>query len=218
MNYAREMGLGEKTGANVPFEYAGSLPAEKTGFALNRMFSYADDFEVTALQLGTMVSAMANGGKLLVPYVPRTAEEQATRQDQSSPQAGCQSRELASHGSGNDWCSELWFGQEGLRSTADRGRQDRNLYWSGSLGWIVHFLRTSCKSATGSGCNHARHRRSPSSSRRRSRPNLSRSESPFWYSDPSASGYDRAGQRLQGCCPERRSERRRRRSRCDRGC
>jgi len=77
MNYAREMGLGEKTGVNAPNEYAGRLPAEKTGFALNRMSSHGDDFEVTALQLGTMVSAMANGGKLLVPYVPRTAKEQA---------------------------------------------------------------------------------------------------------------------------------------------
>jgi len=77
MSYAREMGLGEKTGVNVPNEYAGRLPAEKTGFALNRMSSHGDDFEVTALQLGTMVSAMANGGKLMVPYVPRTTKEQA---------------------------------------------------------------------------------------------------------------------------------------------
>jgi membrane peptidoglycan carboxypeptidase len=77
MSYAREMGLGEKTGVNSPNEYAGRLPAEKTGFALNRMSSHGDDFEVTALQLGTMVSAMANGGKLLVPYVPRTSKEQA---------------------------------------------------------------------------------------------------------------------------------------------
>ena len=76
MSYAREMGLGEKTGANVANEYSGRLPAEKTGFALNRMSSHGDDFEVTALQLGTMVSAMANGGKLLVPYVPKTANEQ----------------------------------------------------------------------------------------------------------------------------------------------
>jgi membrane peptidoglycan carboxypeptidase len=70
IHYARELGLGEKTGANVPFEYSGRLPEMKPGFALHRMFSYADGFEVTALQLGTLVSAMANGGKLLVPQVP----------------------------------------------------------------------------------------------------------------------------------------------------
>ena len=70
IHYAREMGLGEKTGANVPFEFAGRLPEMSPTFTLRRMFSYADGFEVTALQLGNLVSAMANGGKLLVPQVP----------------------------------------------------------------------------------------------------------------------------------------------------
>jgi penicillin-binding protein 2 len=69
IHYARELGLGEKTGANVPFEYSGRLPEMKPGFVLHRMFSYADGFEVTALQLGNLVSAMANGGKLLVPQI-----------------------------------------------------------------------------------------------------------------------------------------------------
>jgi len=74
MSYAKELGLGEKTGVNAPNEYSGRLPVEKSGFALNRMSSHGDDFEVTALQLGTLVSALANGGKLLVPYVPRNGE------------------------------------------------------------------------------------------------------------------------------------------------
>jgi membrane peptidoglycan carboxypeptidase len=75
IHYARELGLGEKTGTNVSFEYPGRLPELKHGFALHRMFSYADGFEVTAVQLGSLVSAMANGGKLLVPQVPRASEE-----------------------------------------------------------------------------------------------------------------------------------------------
>lgn len=69
VHYARELGLGEKTGANVPFEFAGRLPELTPNFVQRRMFSYADGFEVTALQLGTLVSAMANGGKLMVPQV-----------------------------------------------------------------------------------------------------------------------------------------------------
>jgi len=77
VTYARELGLGEKTGANVNFEFPGRLPENKPGFIERRMFSYADGFEVTPLQLGTLVSAMANGGKLLVPQVPRTAKEQS---------------------------------------------------------------------------------------------------------------------------------------------
>ena len=77
MSYSKDFGLGEKTGINAPNEYSGRLPFEKTGWALNRMFSHGDDFEVTALQLATLVSAMGNGGKLLEPQIPRTKEEQA---------------------------------------------------------------------------------------------------------------------------------------------
>ncbi|MFN2532193.1 MAG: penicillin-binding transpeptidase domain-containing protein [Pyrinomonadaceae bacterium] len=74
VTYARELGLGEKTGLN-PSEIPGHLPEMKPGFVVRRMFSYADGFEVTPLQLGTLVSALANGGKLLVPQVPRNPQE-----------------------------------------------------------------------------------------------------------------------------------------------
>jgi len=42
------------------------------------MSSHGDDFEVTAIQLAALVSAMSNGGKLLVPHVPRTVEENSS--------------------------------------------------------------------------------------------------------------------------------------------
>jgi cell division protein FtsI/penicillin-binding protein 2 len=75
VNYAKELGLGEKTGLNVPFEFPGKLPEVKPGLIERRMFSHADGFEVTPLQLGTLVSAMANGGRLLVPQIPHSAKE-----------------------------------------------------------------------------------------------------------------------------------------------
>jgi len=75
VTYAREMGLGEKTGINYPNEYAGRVPLFKSGYAVNHMSSHGDDFEVTAIQLASLVSAMSNGGKLLAPHVPRTVEE-----------------------------------------------------------------------------------------------------------------------------------------------
>jgi cell division protein FtsI/penicillin-binding protein 2 len=77
VNYAKQFGLGEKTGVNVPFEFPGRLPELTPGFSERRMFSHADGFQVTPLQLGTMVSAMANGGRLLVPQIPRSAKEQS---------------------------------------------------------------------------------------------------------------------------------------------
>jgi penicillin-binding protein 2 len=75
VSYARELGLGEKTGINYVNESPGRVPLFKTGYAVNHMSSHGDDFEVTAIQLATLVSAMSNGGKLLMPHVPRTVEE-----------------------------------------------------------------------------------------------------------------------------------------------
>jgi len=75
VTYAREMGLGEKTGINYANESPGKVPLFKSGYAVNHMSSHGDDFEITAIQLAALVSAMSNGGKLLVPHVPRTVQE-----------------------------------------------------------------------------------------------------------------------------------------------
>lgn len=53
ISYSRRLGLGEKTGINLPHEFQGQMPVLKSGFALNRMSSHGDDFRVTALQLAT---------------------------------------------------------------------------------------------------------------------------------------------------------------------
>jgi len=76
ISYARQLGLGEKTGINIKNEFQGSVPKLKSGFAVNHMSSHGDDFKVTALQLATLVSAMANGGKLITPFVPRTPQDE----------------------------------------------------------------------------------------------------------------------------------------------
>ena len=75
MEYAHKLGLGEQTGINFPVESPGKLPFSKDGYAVNHMSSHGDDIEVTAIQLANMASAIANGGHLLVPHLPRTPEE-----------------------------------------------------------------------------------------------------------------------------------------------
>jgi hypothetical protein len=75
IQYARELGLGERTGINFPLEYQGRVPVYKSGYAVNHMCSHGDDFEVTPIQLANMVSAIANGGKLMVPRLPRSPQE-----------------------------------------------------------------------------------------------------------------------------------------------
>jgi len=75
VTYARELGLGEKTGINVPFEFPGKLPEVKPDVLERRIFSHADGFEVTPVQMATLVSAMANGGRLLVPQIAHSTKE-----------------------------------------------------------------------------------------------------------------------------------------------
>ena len=75
ITYARDLGLGERTGVNYANESPGRVPLFKSGYAVNHMCSHGDDFEVTPVQLATMVSAIANGGSLLTPHVPRSPEE-----------------------------------------------------------------------------------------------------------------------------------------------
>jgi len=77
MDYSRELGLGAKTGINLPNESPGAIPDEKKGFALNRMSSHGDNYEVTPIQLAAMVSALGNGGYLLTPKVLRSEQEKA---------------------------------------------------------------------------------------------------------------------------------------------
>lgn len=72
ISYARALGLGEPTGFNAEKETAGKLPY---GNKNARIYSHGDDFEVTPFQLAVMVSAITNGGKLVVPRTPRTKAE-----------------------------------------------------------------------------------------------------------------------------------------------
>lgn len=74
-SYARQLGYGERTGINHVNEYAGRVPLFKDHHGMLRMSSHGDDFEVTPLQLATLVSVFANGGTLLTPHLPRTPKE-----------------------------------------------------------------------------------------------------------------------------------------------
>lgn len=73
-SYGRYLGLGEPTGLNVEGEVGGRLPDTNTS---GRIYSHGDDTEVTPVQLAVMVSALSNGGKVVVPQIPRTQFEKA---------------------------------------------------------------------------------------------------------------------------------------------
>lgn len=74
ISYAQALGLGQPTGINADGETSGKLPF---GNENPRIYSHGDDFEVSPLQLAVMVSALTNGGKVVVPQIPRTRTEKA---------------------------------------------------------------------------------------------------------------------------------------------
>lgn len=71
MKYADNFGFGSKTGINYPGESDGFLPEDE----VRLMCSHGTGFGVTAIQLAAFTAAIANGGNLYVPRVPRTAED-----------------------------------------------------------------------------------------------------------------------------------------------
>jgi cell division protein FtsI/penicillin-binding protein 2 len=81
--YAHEYGLGELAGYDIPGEQVGSYPdeaiPEKLG-GVGKMCSYGEGVSMTPLQLGAMVSAIANGGTLYYLQHPTTPEEVASFQ------------------------------------------------------------------------------------------------------------------------------------------
>lgn len=120
--YARKMGLGDRTGVDIPGEVAGTIPSPSTkqqlvgepwypGDAVNMSIGQGA-VTVTPLQVARMVATIANGGTLLQPRVlkltydrNRTAEPAVTvvqRRDLYNPQA-------------------LVVLREGLRAVVERG-------------------------------------------------------------------------------------------------
>jgi penicillin-binding protein 2 len=76
-HYANEFGLGELAGYNIPGEQLGvypdtELPAAAGG--VGRMCSFGESISMTPLQLGALVSAIANGGTLYYLQHPTTPE------------------------------------------------------------------------------------------------------------------------------------------------
>jgi cell division protein FtsI/penicillin-binding protein 2 len=81
--YAHEYGLGELAGYDISGEQLGSYPEEvipeKLG-GVGKMCSFGEGVSMTPLQLGAMVSAIANGGSLYYLQHPTTPEEVANFQ------------------------------------------------------------------------------------------------------------------------------------------
>ena len=81
--YANEFGLGELAGYHIQGEQLGRYPDEELPASLGgvgRMCSFGESVSMTPLQLGALVSAIANGGTLYYLQHPETSADVATFQ------------------------------------------------------------------------------------------------------------------------------------------
>ena len=76
--YAHQFGLGELAGFNIEGEHLGVFPSQELDAKLGgvgKMCSFGESISMTPLQLGAMVSAIANGGTLYYLQHPGAPEE-----------------------------------------------------------------------------------------------------------------------------------------------
>jgi penicillin-binding protein 2 len=81
--YAHQYGLGELAGYSIPGEQLGIYPNEEISSKLGgvgKMCSFGEGVSVTPLQLGALVSAIANGGTLYYMQHPTAPEDIANFQ------------------------------------------------------------------------------------------------------------------------------------------
>lgn len=76
MRYARQFGLGEKAGWQIPGERPGLLPDAPPQYGgVGMMTAFGEGIQLTPLELAALVSAIANGGTLYHLQYPRSQEE-----------------------------------------------------------------------------------------------------------------------------------------------
>jgi penicillin-binding protein 2 len=77
-HYAHQFGLGELAGYNIEGEHLGQFPDHELAASLGgvgKMCSFGESISMTPLQLGALVSAVANGGTLYYLQHPRSADD-----------------------------------------------------------------------------------------------------------------------------------------------
>jgi len=79
-DYIQKFGFGEKTGIDLPGETAGLLRPVKNWVPVDTaMIAFGQGISVTAIQLITAVSAIANNGVLMKPYIVRGVADKNNR-------------------------------------------------------------------------------------------------------------------------------------------
>jgi len=80
IKYSKQFGLGEKTGIDYPGEIGGYVPPEMAHDRSGWIGVTGGDIQVTPLQLAVFVSAIFNGGKILVPQAANGKDSVAAQE------------------------------------------------------------------------------------------------------------------------------------------
>lgn len=87
LNYAVNMGFGQRTGIDLPGEASGDISNLYSGRRINYLTaSFGQGITVTPLQLIGGYSAIANGGKLLRPYVVAATVDELGKRTETKPE------------------------------------------------------------------------------------------------------------------------------------
>lgn len=86
-DYVHDFGFGKKTGIQLPNEILGNLDnLEKKGNIFFATASYGQGITVTPIQLVAAYTALANGGKMMKPYVVDRVEHADGKVDKTEPE------------------------------------------------------------------------------------------------------------------------------------
>ncbi|MEK7589571.1 MAG: penicillin-binding protein 2 [Patescibacteria group bacterium] len=86
-NYVINMGFGQKTGISLPGEVNGNIANLYSGRKINHLTaSFGQGIAVTPLQLTNAYSMIANGGKLMRPYIVDKVIHEGGREDITQPE------------------------------------------------------------------------------------------------------------------------------------
>lgn len=87
LDYVVNMGFGQRTGIDLPGESSGDISNLYTGRRINFMTaSFGQGITVTPLQLIAGYSAIANGGKLMKPYIVASVRDERGRRIETKPE------------------------------------------------------------------------------------------------------------------------------------
>jgi cell division protein FtsI/penicillin-binding protein 2 len=87
LRYARQFGIGDTTGSPFADESAGYLPGDRDDVDAGRLGAYGDRTQVTPMQLAIFISAIANGGDVVIPHLGADSPRETRHHVNLSPEA-----------------------------------------------------------------------------------------------------------------------------------